>query len=74
MLAGWWSRYVIAPLLEKSSGEYPAQTCRSYAARLRPRAARGPAGGRTPRASACGCIEHSAARRRRRRLEQVEKV
>ena len=28
-----------------------------------PRAARGPAGGRMPRAGACGCIEHSAARR-----------
>jgi len=28
-----------------------------------PRAARGPAGGRTPRASACGCIGRSAARR-----------
>jgi len=28
-----------------------------------PRAARGPAGGRTPRASACGCIGHSAVRR-----------
>ncbi len=39
-----------------------------------PRAARGPAGGRTPRASACSCIGHSAARRRRRRLEQVGKV
>ena len=28
----------------------------------RPCAARGPAGGRTPRASACGCIGHTAAR------------
>jgi len=42
--------------------------------RVQPRAARGPAGGRTPRASACGCIGHSAARRRRRRLEQVWKI
>ena len=30
---------------------------------------RGPAGGRTPRASACCCIGQSAARRRRRRLD-----
>ena len=38
--------------------------CRPDHARLsQPRAARGPAGGRTPRASACGCIGHKVARR-----------
>jgi hypothetical protein len=39
-------------------------TARPYAARPGSRALRGdrPAG-RTPRASACGCIEHRAARR-----------
>ena len=42
---------------------------------LQARGARGPAGGRTPRASACGCIGHSAASGAAgRRLEQVGKV
>lgn len=46
----------------------------SVAPHQQPRAARGPAGGRTPRASACGCIGHSASRRRRRRLDQGESI
>ncbi len=38
---------------------------------LQSRGARGPAGGRTPRAGACGCIGHSAARRPEGRLDRL---
>lgn len=39
------------------------RTGRQQTATTQPRAAQGPAGGRTSGASACGCIGHSAARR-----------
>ena len=61
-------------LAEGTTNPHPWLCDPAAAPTLRPRAARGPAGGRTPRASACGRISRGPRGAVRRRLEQVWRV
>ena len=58
----------------KAGGRYEEALQVGIGGPVKLRAARGPAGGRTPRASACGCIGTGPRGAVRRRLEQEKKV